>query len=566
MAEETEQVTMPDGQVVALPKNPSPELLARIRGAVVSMKQAKPSGFEEGLKGGLSSLARGAGLAAAGVGEALTTGPLDPATLEPIPSPVIQKFRNWLDKTLPPREGLPARMIEGAGGGIGAPQGLIPRMMAGAMAGGASDITSRFLENQDPRVRQLAATLAGMAAGGATGYLAGPGRARTSEQEATRDTRILTDVALNRIGPRVNTEEVANQAGGAATQVLGNAENSIRGELARTLQGMPRVPIPEVLRAQQNLAAMGRRTPLPEDADAIRQIAAALTSNNRVMQVPGGYAPAPLTAPQDLSLAVKGFKENPPTLSASTGTKISSHAARAATQAAEGQLGRIIPGYDAAMQNYAARMESEVTPLEQGVIGKLAGKRPFEPDPMTPGALGQIISKQSPQAIEETLRQLSQAGGPPAPGGINQQIARALVQEKLAKSPMSPGRTVYGAPESLESQRIDALLRAGGANPERVRQPLEAADLIPQFTKQPSITEYATLSPRTGINLRSIIRPDVFKRMAGRAEYYRQIESLMPTATPQEFQQLQQLSMFDPNIRKLLSAQGALIPLMQGGQ
>lgn len=567
-----ERVELPNGEQYEI-DTANPEHMAWLTQAAKTA-QPKAGGIMDGyVKPAAKSVARGALTGLASFANSRVSS-LDPKTGEQGKSLVGEAVQGYADKNFPSQEGLHHRFLEGAGGGLsgGGPRDILARLLAGGAGTATADATTRMVEPISPQLAKVAGPLAGVLVGGGVGAAAGSPKARSLEQGAADDTNTLTNMALNRVGPQANTEQVANRAGAASTKLLGDRRQDIRNELTQTMQGMPDIPLADALRIQQGLGAKAASTSLEPDAAAISELARALTSNTARM--PGGPRqmnglagwkqsdiPAPLTKPQDLALAVKAFKDNPPTTAASSGKNISDHQRRNAIGLAEDEFRTAIPGYGPAMDRYGSRMRAEVDSLEAGPLGKLAGKRQFDPDPVNPGALGQIVSKQSPQAIGETLDLLNRTDS-----GVAQQIARALLQEKVTKAPLAPGRVLRGTEGSLEDQRFGALVKGGGADPNRVAAPLSAADKIPEMLKggdaRSGAREYLGVGA-SGLTLRGILTPDIFRRMAGKREYYEAIRGLMKTASPEELQQLNRLAIFDPSIKALIAAQGAGTTLLQ---
>jgi hypothetical protein len=146
-----------------------------------------------------------------------------------------------------------------------------------------------------------------------------------------------------------------------------------------------------------------------------------------------------------------------------------------------------------------------------------------------------------------------------------QDIARALLERQLDKGSTNPGQTIRGTPGSLADQKLDALLKSAGADIPKTKQPLAAAELLQGFRT----TQSSGTPPPVGF-LGSVTRPLRAVSLAAQGttqeKYMREIAELL--SDPRNLPELQKIAMFDPMVRKLLTAQGAMIPFTQseGGQ
>lgn len=529
-------VKLPDGTLVQLPDSPD------------SPEPSRVPGF---LKETGKTLLRGLGLAALGVGDAMSAGPLDPNTLKPIPNPLIEKGRKKLDEVLPPNEGIYWRMIEGAGGGLASAPKNLPAMVGGGTVGaGAAAATSEFLKDQDPKLRDTAAALAGVLTGGATGFALSPKPTTTAAERAQRDTAILSDIALDRIGPKVDIAQTANLAANAAERFLQNVRQQRTNVFEGVVQGESVRPfhLSMVAHGLRNLAS--RPGTRPEEAAALREMASSFRDAN------GQY----LTDLGQISLALKSRRDNPPAPGAATSRTIPAGDMNNAFRIAQEAVSDVNPALRNANNLYRYMSRTQVNPLQEGAVGKIADRNPNNPAYPTPvSRLDAIIADQSPDSITQTMLQLQT-------GGANtQEIARALLQRKLAKGPLSPGKEVYGARGSDLEAQMDAAITGAGRDPNSVRAPLRAADTLAEtLPPQAPMSEAVSVHPR-GISLRGIFRPGGAgsEKATSTQNYKQQIAELMRTASPAEIERLQRLAMFDPQVRAALTAQAAMLPLVQ---
>jgi hypothetical protein len=172
--------------------------------------------------------------------------------------------------------------------------------------------------------------------------------------------------------------------------------------------------------------------------------------------------------------------------------------------------------------------------------------------------LGSIVNDRAPDEIATTANQLGAQGADIA------SIARALLQKQTEGGGMRPGTAAFGQPGSMQENRMSALIEAGGQNPESVRAPLRAADTA-AGTLPPGGSFGETISVHPGgvsARISSILGKRGDQKIS-QSSFKQQIAELMATASPQEMDQLRQLSMFDPNIRRMMTGAAAMVPLLQ---
>jgi hypothetical protein len=620
-------VKMPDGTLVEMPETLSPEQVTQLK--QVQSRQGAEHGNRPPLLdvlgfAGESAKALGRGAVETGI-SALQNLPF--MQMSGLGKPGGEIATQALDQTLPAQPGLWYRGMEGAGGGLisggaGGLRNLGISALSGAGGGVASAATSEALKEQNPILRKVASLLAGAGAGAGIGFGLGPkqtsGQAalreasqgadfpqagrniQTMQQggmqtgtlaEAFPDQNQLLALALearnntggellktrtagrvqdlqnageeflNRVGPPVNPNAVANEVADAANANLGNLRELRTSAVTNRLANKA-VPPQAVSQIYAGLLRTARRTQSPEVADAYRQVAQQLVRPNGTDFV---------TDLQQLSFQLKRLKENPPTLTASTGRSINANDLKTAIQDAEQHLGRISKDFREAMEDYGSFSRQVVTPAQEGTMGKLADRNPNVVSPTPASRLENIVRDQGPSP--------TQTGGPrnPIQGTMfdlgdssilgnsavdKKEVARALLQRRLEGGSTNPGETVRGLPGSRLDQNLDELLSSAGVNPAQVKQPLQAADLLQNFQgapgtggNRPTSALDATARPLRAIGMRA--------SAATQEQYFKEIADALAHPTPERLRALQEIAMFDPAVRKLLTAQGAMLPFTQ---
>jgi len=183
----------------------------------------------------------------------LMGGPAKPPLVGPpanLAGPITagDKLRGWLNEKLPPEPGISHRVAEGVGAGA-ASRYPVRGALAGGVGTASAEGAGEFLKGFPEPVRQAGMTIAGMLGGGGTAALTAPHRKTTPMQDAERDTRVLTDIGMNRVGPPVDPLDVANSAAKAGNKVFTKARS-----FAPLAQSLPR-------RKFSALALVHRRNP-----------------------------------------------------------------------------------------------------------------------------------------------------------------------------------------------------------------------------------------------------------------------------------------------------------------
>lgn len=372
------------------------------------------------------------------------------------------------------------------------------------------------------------------------GSLQNPLREKTSNR--AEDLAAAGDEFKRRIGPEVNPNTVANQAGGAATQIELQAKRSQQNTITANLAGRD-MPVMDVADIYNNMLLAANTAPRANVGQAYRQVAKALIGQDGKL----------LTNLQELSYAIRDLKtgmKNP--LSPTFGDPSLDKAIGVVDQA----FRRASPDYQKAMQVFAQDAAGRLD-LRQGPIGSLADKNPLVAGQTPVSRLEGLTSGNNPATIKKTAQELASplmTNGRPA---MPLDIARALAQKKLAGRSSNPGHDLRENPGSDKEAGFNALLEAGGADVARVNQPLRAADQLQAFAKPAGLDEIVKMQW-----WQSLIRPfrtlDMMLTAKNEHGVQMEISKILARNDPKAVAALQKLAMFDPSIRKSLSMLSAI--------
>lgn len=456
------------------------------------------------------------------------------------------KLRGWLNEVLPPEEGMGHRIAEGMGAGAASRYPIRGALTGGVGTAGAEG-ASGFLAGFPEPIRQAGTAIAGMLAGGAAGAATAPWKKTTPVQDAERDTRILTDVGMNRVAPQVDPSRVANQTADAANKFLKEVRGRNSDAYANIVDGQSVKPM-QVAQIYSTLKQIASQQQSPEAAAAYNAVADSL-----IRQDKRGF----ITDVQTLSGQLKRFKDNPVSDSASAARKWTSQDIAGPVAEAEGLLRAVSPAYEAANTTYAWGRKNLIDPVQEGPIGKMADRNPNLAAPTPVSRMEGLIQNRGEGDIVSTMLGLKATGANP------QDIARALLQTRDRQGGPRPGNRLFGAEGSPGMGEMDALLMSGGLDPARVKAPFQAADLAAGAAKVPQgEATFATgqIVPRPGLSIRGMAKPEWFSAHPEKRQYTEAVTNLLRTASPQEVQQLIQLAQFDPKIRLALTMSGIAIP------
>jgi len=559
------------------------------------------------------SIARGGANMLIGGLDALSAGALDPVTMEPIPNPYVQKAQSFVDETLGKGDNSYfSRGLEGIGSMAG-PNQLVARIMTGLGGGFGGKAGGEAAGKVDPQFVPVGEVVGsvlggGIPARGLTGQrqpeaiinraLGGTspadwiraGRNLEDFQQAGVQTGTLVDALNSRqaltalaaelrnspggelfnqrvnnrgdelqsltrdftfgtnppnLGPmrQNNPLGVANQTSDAANAVLTDARQARTRQYQADLAGQVIRPR-DVVAIYSNLVATAAN---PALTDATR---AAYREAARALIKTDGSRTTPITNLADLGANIKSLKANPPGENASTGTKIDASIYREALNATEAQLRAVSQAYARANNNYSATSRNVIAPLREGPIGRMRDVNPTSETPTPTSRLDALVGQDnSADAIAQALAQLSGFGANP------RAILQSVAQRKLDKGSTNPGAVIRGDLNTPAEDRLTAVIRAGGLDPAQVTLPLRAADNLQNFQNAPIILQNNADRSLAGAALTPFRRGEFELTKALRTRQNEEISRLLSPMDQAGLDRLRQIAMFNPELRRMLSAQ-----------
>lgn len=525
--------------------------------------------------------------------------------------------------------GIPQAALKGlSGGAVLGPGGLAVRgasAVGGASGSSVSELVNKALPaDKYPKIGPLASTLAGILAGGLAGFALGP-----RQSVAQRDIRLeaqhipeadwakaaanihdfqgvgaktatladafpgdntlrplarkaagerggetlraklsgregelqeLGQEYVNRIGPKVDPAATANELADAANGFLTTSKGQVNEALRNRLAGNRLTP-QQARELYDTLLKAGAAQENPSIAAGYREVAKSLLKTNGEVQ----------RSVQELSLLIKQHKKtagNPLQLQGQTPAIAAGWGKQAISDAEEG-LGELSPTFEQAMQDYIAGRRRLSTEAE-GPIGRLTDSNPNIAKATPVSRLNAVVEGNSPTTVAGTARILqnpTMTGSAEMPGPTvdPRAIASALAQQRLAGRPTNPGNAVRGNQGSLHEQQINTLLDIGGADVSHVNQPLRVADQLQKLSPGSNIHEMPQM--RSGqLLLRPFRTLDMLMTARTEKQIQEEISKLLINPTQETLNELRTIAMFDPAIRKQLSAVSGLVGGLNGQQ
>ena len=274
-----------------------------------------------------------------------------------------------------------------------------------------------------------------------------------------------------------------------------------------------------------------------------------------------------ITDVQQLSLAIKALKERAknPNAQTSAGQAINSRDLSEAIRIAEEGLAQVSQPFREGMQEFRDYTNQVLRPQTKGPIGSLMDNNPVTAGQTPVSRLNGMVENNSPQTIRNTVRQLAD---PIMTGGQTvtpAEIARALYQQKLARGSQTPGKTVRGEPGSLNDEKLQTLIEASGGNPAQVTQPLRAADNL-KMDAAGSVNGLPEMLLRQAV-FRPFRTLDMMMTGKTQADINHELARLLAGPVSREqIDALRRIAMFDPNVRRMLTARAAGQPLLNPGE
>jgi len=355
---------------------------------------------------------------------------------------------------------------------------------------------------------------------------------------------------------------VANQTSDAANAVLSNARTARTRQYQADLAGEVVAP-QDVINIYSNLMARASNPALTDATRAAyREAALALikTDSSRTAPITNLLLPStsvrnqvastPITNLADLGANIKSLKANPPGENASTGTKIDASIYREALRDLERQLRAVSQAYARANNNYSATSRNVIAPLREGPIGRMRDVNPTSETPTPTSRLDALIGKDnSPNAIAQALAELSGFGANP------RAILQSVAQRKMDLGSTDPGGTIRGLPGSPAEARLNTTIQAGGLDPAQVTQPLRAADNLQNFQNPPIVLQSNDKRSLLGALLTPFRRGEFELTKADRMRNDQEISQFLSPMDQAGLDRLRQIAMFNPELRRMLSAQ-----------
>lgn len=370
------------------------------------------------------------------------------------------------------------------------------------------------------------------------------------------DLQALGQNYLDRIGPPVNANAVANRVSSAAESLRQNLAN-LKNEGFRNRVGDEAIR-PDKVRALYDalLGAADSSTRVPE-ANAYRAIAQELLSNQTG---PDGKRLL-LTKTADLSKALHrldGMMKDPSGLNMG-GANIAANDLRIPLRNAKEGLGEISPTFAEALDDARTFNKNIREPFAESPLNALADRNPNNIYPTPASRLNKITSGTDENQVTAIAQALSQGPGlRPGQGVSPLEIARAMGQEALKGGPTDPGAAVRGAAGSSREVQIAALLAAGGQNPARTMLPLNIADDLQGAMGPGGVKEMPRMTFVQGL-LRPFRTADMAITRQGMQGIEKEIADLLANPTIANLNRLREIAMFDPNVRRQLSTMAPLL-------
>jgi hypothetical protein len=475
----------------------------------------------------------------------------------------------------------------GAGAQLAAPMGPIAEVAAGALTGGLTGFAlgpKQTVAQADIR-RELEGTSAadwaeagrnidlfqtagpgGGAIPSATMAEAFPGNTRiaalANKTANTRGGEALAEAVkrrgeeLGQLGPEflrridenpVDIPWLANRLEDSATGAMENVEGLRSAAFGGRLD--KRVLAPQMVESIEtelrNKAKASQRKSAREAYELVLE----------QLRTPDGQ---PITSLQELSLAIKELKSNPPGIRAATGTVISKSDVAYAVKAAERALEQRSAAFKDANQDFRDFSRDVINPMNRGPIGAVRNKQPWVEDAAPGSTINRFFADQAPDTVSSAMKTVGDPFLTEGNAIPTEQLARALYQRQLQKGSTNPGEKLRGLPGSDSEKQMISILQAAGRNPEQTMQPLQAADLLQGFTQPRGDKHFPAMRSE-----QFFIRPFRTLDMAltGRLEERTARDTAQLLGGPPTRERLAELlaiAQFDPNLRALLVARGII--------
>lgn len=365
------------------------------------------------------------------------------------------------------------------------------------------------------------------------------------------DIKALADEFLNRIRPSpVDSNIIANSAADSAGGVIQSAKNQRNTAIGNRLSVIPPIP-PHDVRDIVDYLTREANTPgiTPSRQAAYREAASKFTDAQGNL----------LTNPQDISLRLVEMQNAPknPNFTGFQGQTVATHDVQEALKNARDAVTAFRPAFGQALDDFAAFSRGPIADLKAGPFGSMADKNPLTAGQTPVSRLEGMLSGNSPQTVGGTARVLADPVMTNGNKTSATDIARALAQRKLNLGPTDPGAAVRGTEGSNAQNQFESLLRAGGNDARNTMEPLAVADRLQPFLKSAGNSE-----PPKMQGLQYLLRPfrsiDMATTGQSMNSVNKEVAQLLADGSPASIKRLQEISMFDPNVRKMLMLKSAI--------
>jgi hypothetical protein len=356
------------------------------------------------------------------------------------------------------------------------------------------------------------------------------------------DLNALTEAVIRRAGPEVSVGATANKTADAANAVEEGMRKFRSQGTGAHMEGA-KIKNQDTAAMYRELLERAKNTQVPAEREAYVEIAKTLIGADKRF----------ITNVQDISGQMKRLRDVGATPDASAAKKWTSADMQKPLDDLSTMLGEVSPHYRQGMGFYKDYTASQYGPMRESAVGAIRDKNP-RIDMPTPGSrLAKITQDQSPEEIAKTMQMLG-AGGAPL-----DEVAAAVIRQKLPKGSQNPSQTLYGQEGSLDQQRLAQVLASAGKQPNAVFAPARAADLLQSpvgggFRGNDQIQSVGAYVAQPFASIKN-----AFNQAARKKNYEEMAEILKD---PNNVKALKEIAMFDPTIRQGLTMMGGLAPML----
>ena len=390
---------------------------------------------------------------------------------------------------------------------------------------------------------------------------------RTATQGREGDIAGLVDRAMTSLGPRSGSPlDVVKAIKEAASNRLTSARARSNKPYAE-LEKLASIPDEVMLRQIRQLETSSQRKGLANpDRVALTEIIEALTDANnpttrlildpKTKHLDPKIVPGAQTRPEALSLNIADFGDKQANRLAGSPQQLSP----VSSARAQGEASALVadlpapwgPEYSKARIRATDRREKLYNPLLEGPVGKVAGMNPNSSMEPVLAALENTLKGRDAGEVTQLLKQLEKGQQ-----GSTQGVARALLENRGSNMPPEqlPGgiRPREGTPAG---ESLNTLIDRTGGNSGDFNRNLDVAKTLTERGLSGGVKEPPT------IGWQQLIRPfrTIDMAFTGKTERAVQNEIAKLLSDRNGLAKLEELAKFDPNVRRLLIAQGVIAP------